>query len=135
MTRRTAILTAMLVAGLLLTGGVVGATFSGDDAAGAAPLRSDEGIDSRDCNLVHNIEACDQEELHGDPPPPLHGDPPPRADLDETLAASLESAGPIRSDEGIDRSRCNLVHNISACSDDELRAGMPLDEDEHRQQW
>ena len=120
MTRRTAIVTAMLVAGLLLTGGAVGATFSGDEAAGAAPLRSDEGIDSRDCNLVHNIEACDQEELHGDPPP--------HADLDETLVDSSDSAGPIRSDEGIDPSRCNLVHNISACSDDELRAGMPLDE-------
>ena len=116
MTRRTAIVTAMLVAGLLLTGGAVGGTFSGDEAAGAAPLRSDEGIDSRDCNLVHNIEACDQEELHGDPP--LHGDPSPRADLDEPLADSSDSAGPIRSDEGIDPSRCNLVHNISACSDD-----------------
>ena len=42
MTRRTAFVTAMLVAGLLLTGGAVGATFGGDDAAGAAPLRSDE---------------------------------------------------------------------------------------------
>ncbi len=30
---------------------------------------------------------------------------------------------PIRSDEGIDPNECNLVHNINACTDEELEAG------------
>ena len=33
------------------------------------PIRSDEGIDPKECNQVHNINACDDGELGGDPEP------------------------------------------------------------------
>ncbi len=32
---------------------------------------------------------------------------------------------PIRSDEGIDPEECNLVHNIDACSPEEIEQGFP----------
>lgn len=32
---------------------------------------------------------------------------------------------PVRSDEGIDPSECNLVHNINACSPEEIEQGFP----------
>ncbi len=41
-----------------------------DDPAGdQPPVRSDDGIDPNECNLVHNINACDDDELGGMPEP------------------------------------------------------------------
>lgn len=66
----------------------------------APPILSDEGIDRDECNLVHNIDACDE-------------------GVDDSACDPL----PLRSDCGIDANECNLVHNIDACTDEELDAG------------
>jgi hypothetical protein len=39
--------------------------------------------------------------------------------------STTDDTPPIRSDEGIDPNECNLVHNIDACSDEELDSGEP----------
>ena len=73
------------------------------------PLRSDCGIDPNECNLVHNINACDQDDLDR-----LGG-----GDLlnsDTSNDGSCEPV-PLRSDCGIDPNECNQVHNIDACDD------------------
>src|SRR3972149_1608200 len=36
---------------------------AGEPSSGQTPIRSDEGIDPDECNLVHNIDACDEEDL------------------------------------------------------------------------
>ena len=41
-------------------GGGIG---SGAGPLPAGPIRSDEDIDPDECNLIHNINACDEEEL------------------------------------------------------------------------
>ncbi len=69
------------------------------------PILSDEAIDPDECNVVHNIDACDE-------------------GVDESACDPL----PLRSDCGIDPNECNLVHNISACTDEELEAGGLLEE-------
>src|SRR3990172_1524222 len=86
------IITAVLAAASV---GLLAATnASGDDQP---PIRSDEGIDPNECNIVHNIDACTPEEL-------------------EQAGMEVPDDGPpIRSDEGIDPNECNIVHNIEAC--------------------
>lgn len=53
-------------------GGVLALTGDGDGEppSDGAQIRSDDGIDPNECNLVHNINACDAEDLDrlgGDP--------------------------------------------------------------------
>ena len=50
-------LAAVILALVATSAGVLALT--GDDT----PIRSDEGIDPNECNLVHNIDACDQDDL------------------------------------------------------------------------
>ena len=73
------------------------------------PLRSDCGIDPDECNLVHNINACDQDDLDR-----LGG-----GDLLNSDASNDGSCEPVplRSDCGIDPNECNQIHNIDACGE------------------
>ena len=91
---------AAVILALVATGAGVLALTGGD-----TPILSSEGIDPPECNQVHNIDACDQDDLAGDP----------GADKD----SSCEPL-PLRSDCGIDPDECNLVHNINACDQDDL---------------
>ena len=73
------------------------------------PLRSDCGIDPDECNFVHNINACDQDDLD-------------RLGEDGLVPiASPEqepsTQAPIRSDDGIALDECNQIHNIDACGE------------------
>ena len=68
----------VLVAAAVIIGGSTAAVFAltgegnptddpqagaGEPAGDQPPVRSDEGIDPDECNLVHNIDACDEEDL------------------------------------------------------------------------
>ncbi|MCH7837428.1 MAG: hypothetical protein IIC26_02860 [Chloroflexi bacterium] len=80
-----------------------------DTSCEPVPLRSDCGIDPDECNLIHNITACDQDDFDGlgeDSSLPVN----PDADKD----ASCEPV-PLRSDCDIDPDECNQIHNIDAC--------------------
>ena len=50
-------LAAVILALVATSAGVLALT------GGDTPIRSDEGIDPNECNLVHNIDACDQDDL------------------------------------------------------------------------
>lgn len=78
-----------------------------DSACDPVPLRSDCGIDANECNFVHNISVCDQDDLDrlGEDSLPL---------MDPNKDALCEPV-PLRSDCGIDPNVCNQVHNIDAC--------------------
>ena len=100
----------------LLVAGATTAAFALDGAEPSGdtpPIRSDEGIDPDECNLVHNIDACDQDDLDR-----LGGNGPMPITSGEQGAPSKQ--WPTRSDEGIDPDECNLVHNIDACDQDDL---------------
>ncbi len=43
------------------TAGVFALTDDGEPSGDQPPIRSDEGIDPDECNLVHNIDACDDQ--------------------------------------------------------------------------
>jgi hypothetical protein len=80
------------------------------DSDGDMPVRSDEGIDPDECNLVHNIDACtaaDCERLEADPALCEAG----RADK----PAEGPSDEPISSGDGIAPDDCSLVHNLDSC--------------------
>ena len=49
-------LAAVIIALVATSAGVLALT-------GGGSIRSDEGIDPNECNLVHNIDACDQDDL------------------------------------------------------------------------
>ena len=137
-------LVIVLVALAATSAAVLAMTRDGGPATDdAPPILSDEAIEPNECNLVHNIDACDEGvgESACDPLP-LRSDcgiDPDECNLvhnidactDEELDAGgilEESVGagdkpPVRSDEGIDPNECNLVHNINACTDEELDAG------------
>ncbi len=104
----------LAVLALLVAGATTAAFAVGGNGATAdddtPPIRSDEGIDPNECNLIHNITACSEEEL----------------DAADILEEPPGDTPPIRSDEGIDPNECNLVHNINACTDEEREAGQPL---------
>lgn len=71
-------------------------TVSSDDAATVSSYECDAGESERDL-----------------------GDGP---DLGEPVTPLDQ---PIRSDEGIDPDECNLIHNIDACTDEEIAQGFP----------
>ncbi|MCH9036226.1 MAG: hypothetical protein IH860_02765 [Chloroflexi bacterium] len=56
------------------------------------------------------------------------GDNPPELDSQRITDETQGGQGPIRSDEDIDPNECNLVHNIDACDEDDLKAlrGAPI---------
>jgi len=86
------IITAVLAAASV---GLLAATSaSGDDHP---PIRSDEGIDPNECNIVHNIDACTAEEL------------------EQAGMEVPDDRPPITSRDGIAPDECSLVHNIEAC--------------------
>ena len=73
------------------------------------PVRSDEDIDPNECNLVHNINACDEDDfeaLGGAPilgSTPLVGDPEPGFEVEgepEPLYVDGEPGFKIECDEG-----------------------------------
>ena len=107
---------AAVILALVATSAGIFALTSGD-----TPIRSDEGIDPNECNLVHNIDACDQDDLDrlggGDllPVNPDAGSDDPCEPL------------PLRSDCGIDPNECNQIHNIDACGE-VLNPPGPVDE-------
>ena len=87
------IITAVLAAASV---GLLAATnASGDDNL---PIRSDEDIDSGECNLVHSIDACTPQEL------------------EEAGIEVPDDGPPITSGDGIAPDECSLVHNLDACS-------------------
>ena len=90
------------------------------DTCEPVPLRSDCGIDPDECNFVHNISVCDQDDLDrlGEDSLPLVN---PAGDKDTSC-----DQVPLRSDCGIAPNECNFVHNISVCDQDDLDR---LDED------
>ena len=99
-------LVVVLVALAATSAAVLAMTRDGGPATSdTPPILSDEGIDPEECNVVHNIDACD-----------------------EGVGESGCDPLPLRSDCGIDPDECNLVHNITACSDEELEAGGILEE-------
>lgn len=76
------------------------------------PATSSLEIEREESVAVTN--ECDEAVSEpGDPDAPVLDGPGTPAD------------GPIRSDEGIGPDECNLVHNIDACSDEELKQGFP----------
>ncbi len=102
-------LAAVILALVATSAGVLALT-GGD----STPILSSEGIDPDVCNLIHNITACDQDDLDRlgeDSSLPVN----PDADKD----ASCEPV-PLRSDCGIDPNECNLIHNITACDQDDF---------------
>ncbi len=108
-------LAAVIIALVATSAGVLALT------GGDTPILSSEGIDPNECNQVHNIDACDQDDLaqlDEDSSLPVN----PDADKD----ASCEPV-PLRSDCGIDPNECNMVHNITAC-DEVLDPPGPFDE-------
>ncbi len=101
-------LAAVILALVATSAGVLALT------GGDTPILSSEGIDPPECNQVHNIDACDQDDLaqlEEDSSLPVN----PDADKD----SSCEPV-PLRSDCGIDPDECNLVHNINACDQDDI---------------
>jgi hypothetical protein len=98
-----------------------------DDGGGeAAPVNSSEDIGADGCSLVHNVDGCDAPAQD-----PVAAD----CQLPESVEPCVDGGSspgqrPIRSDEGIDPDECNTVHNIDACSPEELeKAGIGLPED------
>ena len=87
-------LAAVILALVVTSAGVLALT------GGDTPTLSSEGIDPPECYQVNNIDACDEDDLAGDPD----------ADKD----ASCEPV-PLRSDCDIDPAECNQIHNIDAC--------------------
>lgn len=102
-------------------GGVLALTGDGDGepTADGAP-RSDEGIGPNECNLVHNINACDAEDLDRLGGDALQPAPSNDGDVGDVVVEPVSGQPPIRSDEGIDPDECNLVHNINACDEDDI---------------
>ncbi len=94
-------LAAVILALVATSAGVLALT------GGDTPIRSDEGIDPNECNLVHNIDACDQDDLDRLGEDGLM----PIASPEEEPSAQA----PNRSDAGIPLDECNQVHNIDAC--------------------
>jgi hypothetical protein len=70
-----------------------------EEGGGQPPIRSDEGIDPNECNFVHNIDSCSAEQLEDAGIMPV----PPDADA------------PVPSGDDIDPDACSLVHNVDAC--------------------
>ena len=84
----------------------------GETASDMPPILSSEGIDPDECNLIHNITACDQDEfdrLGEDSSLPMNPDT-------GATDASCEPV-PLRSDCDIDPNECNQIHNIDACGE------------------
>ncbi len=75
-----------------------------DVGSGQRPVTSIDDIDPDQCNLFHNITACE-------------GEPEPSG-----------GQRPVTSIDDIDPDQCNRVHNIDACSPEQLgliEAGQP----------
>ncbi len=83
-------LAAVILALVATSAGVLALT------GGDTPIRSDEGIDPYECDLVHNIDACDQDDLDR-----LGGGGLPPVNPDAGNDGSCEPM-PLRSDCGID---------------------------------
>jgi hypothetical protein len=100
-----------------------------DDGGGeAAPINPSEDVAADDCSLVHNVDGCGapaQDPVASDCQLPESVEP---CDDGGTSPGQKQ---PIRSDEGIDPDECNTVHNIDACSPEELeKAGIGVPEGE-----
>ena len=127
----------------LAVAGIMGFTLSGGSGAPAQdpagqleepsgnrpPIRSDEGIDSEVCNYVHNISACDGNPTLEDPPLPTyeewlrdHGTRGSETLLpvDSGQAVDTSDWKVVTSIDDIDPNICNAIHNINACSPEEL---------------
>jgi hypothetical protein len=69
------------------------------------PIRSDEGIDPEQCNLIHNINACDEDDLQALGGAPILGSTPlaPESEVEgkpEPLYVDGEPGYEIECDEG-----------------------------------
>lgn len=120
---------AALALAVVATAAIVVAVGGGgdaDDPCDPLPLRSDCGIDPDECNEVHNIDACDDGELGL----PANDEEPVRSGegSDSGGGTTLDDPCdplPLRSDCDIDPDVCNVIHNITACSEEELERGFP----------
>ena len=121
-----ALVAAGVVMGFTLRGG------SGDEEGFTGtqpPIRSYESIDEDECNYVHNIAACDGDPILEEPPLPTYEDW-----LNDQGTEVFDSYPPIpsygiphptsekvvTSIDLIDPGVCNAIHNINACTPEEL---------------
>ena len=78
-------------------------------------VTSIDDIDPNVCNMVHNINACTPEELEELGIGPTHGDPT----YDEWLSDHGDGKV-VTSIDDIDPNVCDYIHNINACTPEEL---------------
>ncbi len=105
------------------------------------PVRSDEDIDPNECNLVHNINACDEDDLEalGGAPilgsTPLVGDPEPGFEVEgepEPLSLDDEPGFKIECDEGegvyitsTGEVGCTTLSALEAVGEEETQEQLP----------
>ena len=110
----------VLTLSLAVAGIVTGFTLIG----GTDPVQSDSGIDPNECDLVHNLAACDGNPTLEDPPLPTYEDwlrdhgnatvHPTEQGIDDGEWKVVTSI------DDIDLDKCNMIHNINACTPEEL---------------
>ena len=149
----------IILVGLVLAVGIGAGTafaLSGDGAGNAEgdplsdavapssvhpPVRSDEDIDPNECNLVHNINACDEDDLEalGGAPilgsTPLVGDPEPGFEVEgepEPLSLNDEPGFKIECDEGegvyitsTGEVGCTALFALEAVGEEETQEQLP----------
>ena len=122
-------LAPLAVVAVLIAAGTTAAVLAGS-GGDSAPVTSGDEIAPGECSLVHNVEVCDEAAPGQDVAGMCVEGVEDCVDmidcsLAENEALCTDDAGaeppPVRSDEGIDPDECNLVHNIDACSPEELK--------------
>ena len=127
-----ALATAGTIMAFNLTGGGSGTPEQGPAGAqepavqGGEPSLGPPLVPADDCNDPNGSVSIIRDDGTGNPAVIcLPGDDTGTSDLEpgQEPAGQVEPLPPIRSDEGIDPNECNLVHNINACDEDELKSG------------
>ena len=89
------------------------------------PVTSIDDIDPNVCTLIHNINACTPEELEELGWAPITGsitvgEVSPGLPSDDESLSDFGDGRVVTSIDDIDPNVCNLIHNINACSQEEL---------------
>jgi hypothetical protein len=116
----------ILIVGLATAGGVTAFALSGNGDTTPAPEDSGTPDSSGVCapGVTDCVDTDVQASDDGEPDNGIAvGEPhPDTRDDDGKVDDGSTTQPPIRSDEGIDPDKCNLVHNLTACTEDELKA-------------
>ena len=127
-----ALATAGTIMAFTLTGGGSGTPEQGPPGAqepaiqGGEPTLGPPLVAADDCNDPNGSVAIIRDDGTGKPAViclPANDTGPSDLEPGQEPGRQVDPLPPIRSDEGIDPNECNLVHNVNACDEDELKAG------------